>query len=388
LSPSETGQWTTHSQVTTYVQTIAGLLSLLISFVAAWKISDIRIPLAITAGFIAFMGAVGLALWRTRRRKRPVAFAAAIVLAVVVAGSWAGFGLAQVSVADAPTPPEPTPSPTASISSDPSTPIAASSLCTDRAPAETSSLFLYETASGTDTIVVEKDGSPVSSIDGSAFSAAASRLVHVDADDPTRVAVVVLPTLEVVATTVLDGRVADTTISRDGEKIVVLENVGGDTRLVLWRPSEDTLEVVHDPRPNVWGPSLAPAGDRLAWVQGDESSGEVRVADLATLVIDTVAESGSDPAWSPDGSTIVYSAPYGEGMAVYAVSDQEDEPRRVTSPVQAVDYDPAVLPGCDGVVYARSQGGTVDLWETRDGGLDEVLRDLPGPQSRPAFATG
>lgn len=80
--------------------------------------------------------------------------------------------------------------------------------------------------------------------------------------------------------------------------------------------------------------------------------------------------------------------PYGEGRAVYVVSREGDESRRLTSPVQAVDHDPAVLPACEGVVYARAQDESVDLWETLEPGSDMILRDLAGAQSRPAFASG
>jgi Tol biopolymer transport system component len=211
--------------------------------------------------------------------------------------------------------------------------------------------------------------------------------VHVDASDSSRVRIVDVATLDVTATKRMEGHVVDTTISRDGDTVVLVERIGGDTRLVLWRPSTDQVDVIHDPRPLVSSPSLTPEGDRVVWVQGDDESGEIRSADLETFVVDTIALRGGHPAWAPDGRGVVYSAEYGEGQAIYFVAGGSTEPRRITNPVQAVDYDPVVLPSCDGVVYARARDGMVDLWEIRANEPEMILRELQGAQSRPSFAT-
>jgi hypothetical protein len=322
-----------------------------------------------------------------------LAVATVLVCAVVGAGSWVGFIAARAGsdATDGATPASTSPStdveePGASddteASVDEDRPF-----CAEAYDDQAEGWFLYETAGGVDQIVIEEGGDPVSSLSGSAFSAAGSRLVHVDASDSSRVRIVDVATLDVTATKRMEGHVVDTTISRDGDTVVLVERIGGDTRLVLWRPSTDQVDVIHDPRPLVSSPSLTPEGDRVVWVQGDDESGEIRSADLETFVVDTIALRGGHPAWAPDGRGVVYSAEYGEGQAIYFVAGGSTEPRRITNPVQAVDYDPVVLPSCDGVVYARARDGMVDLWEIRANEPEMILRELQGAQSRPSFAT-
>ena len=377
------------AEVAAYIQAILAAVSLFYNITNDWSFSSFLPPAAFSA---ALAVAVLVTVYLARRGPAAALFVAAasvIALGVIVVASWINV-LSQTPTEDAgggdDTRP-PVATPTDQDNGETPSQTELQSLCAEPPVVATHTWFLYENSGGTSQVVIEEDGRPASSFDGSAFSAAGSRLIHVDAMQPSRVVVVNIATGDPVATTIVKGRVTDTTISHDGETVVLLENRSGDTRLVLWRPSTDEMEVLHDPRASVFGPSLAPAGDRLAWVQGVESSGDVVVADLDAFVMRTIAENGSDPAWSPDGSTIVYTDTHSDGRAVFAVTDSGGDRRRLTNPIQAVDSDPAVAPSCDRVVYARANNGTVDLWVTSlDDGSEATFREVTGAQSRPAFA--
>jgi dipeptidyl aminopeptidase/acylaminoacyl peptidase len=368
------------------IQTAVAITVPIVGPVLTWRLGDERVPQAITA--VSVVVAIVAFVWRLKTKNR---FATAVMVScfVVTATSWTTSVFANPDPDDPGGTQEPGGGgPTTTQTGDRPPRDADTSLCAEPA-AVANSLFLYETSGAPSKIVIEQDGRAVWDVDGSAFAAAGSRLVYVDPALPSRVIVEEIATHEWLATTVLDGRVTDTTISQDGEVVVLVENRSGDTRLVLWRPSTEEREVLFDPRADVSAPSLSPAGDRIAWVQGGSSSGEVLVAELPALATRTVVESGGDPAWSPDGHSIVYTTRRsGEGTAVYATAADGGEPLKLTNPVQADDSDPVVLPSCDGVAFARAKDDSVDLWQ-RDLGSDSdtVLRELTGAQSRPAFAT-
>jgi len=373
------------AKVAQHVQTVAAAATVLFGVIDRFRPSSLPLSVAITALFLGF---VTIAVLRSRRRREHISALTIVVGllgAAVVAASWIGLsGSANEPVDAAPPDIGPTQFPVETEES-PVVEARAELLCTPADPAA-ARWFLYETSGVERVITIEPDDDQAWTILGGAFAAAGQHIVYTDVADTSRVEVMDLTARKVVASTAMSGRTTDATISHDGDHVVVVEDRSGDTRLVLWRPSTDELTVLVDPLVDVSAPALSPSADQLAWVQGTNRSGRLVVADMATLGERVVAEDGGDPAWSPDGSTLVYTAPYGEGRAIHAVSVRGQDSYRITNPVQADDYNPAVLPTCDGVVYARAAGGTVDLFETRLGGTDEKLGELAGAQSRPAFA--
>lgn len=376
-----------NAKVVEYFQAISGAAMLLFAIADRFRPSSLPLSVAVTAAFIGF---AAIAVLRSRRRHEhvpPLTIAAGIVGGMFVAASW--FGLLTAETGDVPVDGQsdatPTPVTHTRPGEDPVVESGGDLFCALPEQA-VDSWFLFETAGAERVITIEPDGEQPWTLPGAAFAAAGTRIVYADVADASRVEIIDLTVREVVASTALSGRVTDTTISRDGDQVVVVEDRSGDTRLVQWRPSSDDVTVLHDPLIDVSAPALSPAGDQIAWVEGPNRSGRLVVADVATLGERVITEDGADPAWSPDGSVLVYSAPYGEGRAIYAETVDIGESWRVTNPVQADDYYPAVLTTCDGVAYARAAGGTVDLWETRTSGAEEMLRQLAGAQSRPAFA--
>lgn len=378
------------AKVVQYVQAIAAAAMVLFGIVDRFRPASLPLSAAITAVFLGFVAMVILRSRRRREHISPLTKAVGVFGAVVVLASWIGLLTAESTNGSGhesePSDIGPARAVPAQADESPAVEARADLLCTAAEPAA-ANWFLFETAGVERMITIEPDGDQAWSIPGGAFAAAGQHIVYTDVADASRVKIRDLTVREVVASTAMSGRITDATISRDGDHVVVVEDRSGDTRLVLWRPSTDEVTVLHDPLVDVSAPALSPSGDQLAWVQGANRSGRLVVADLATLGERVVADDGGDPAWSPDGSTLVYSAPFGEGRAIYAVDVGGRESHRITNPVQADDYDPAVLPTCDGVVYSRAEGRTVDLWETSVGGPDRKLRQLAGAQSRPAFAT-
>jgi dipeptidyl aminopeptidase/acylaminoacyl peptidase len=375
-----------NAKVVEYFQAIAGAAMLLFAIVDRFRPSSLPLSVAVTAAFAGFAAIAALRSRRRREHVPPLTIAAGIVGGIFVAASWIGLSTPESGnePVDEQSDARPTPV-TQTPGEDPVVESSGDLLCASPEPAA-DSWFLFETAGAERMITIEPDGEQPWSLPGAAFAAAGTRVVYADVADARRVEIMDLTVREVVASTALNGRVMETTISRDGDQVVVVEDRSGDTRLVQWRPSSDDVTVLHDPLIDVSAPALSPSGDQLAWVEGPNRSGRLVLADVATLGERVITEDGADPAWSPDGSVLVYSAPFGEGRAIYAETVDIGENWRVTNPVQADDYYPAVLPTCDGVVYARAAGGTVDLWETRDSGAEEMLRELAGAQSRPAFA--
>jgi len=372
-------------EIATYLGGLAAVAQMIIIFFEQWRLST---PTSV-ALVIVIVGSIGFALGRwmvTQRRPSGLTIAMLIVGAIAVSGAWLG---PFTSTSDDDEDDGATGTPTPSEQSRP-TP-AGDSLCATPPEAPAQTWFLYEDASADRQIVVEQDGQSTAPISGVGFSAAGEFVVYATGTERTQVELMRLDTRGLVGSTTLDGRVIDTTVSMDGETVVVLEDVAGDNRLTLWRPSYNELRPIHDPSAALSAPALSPSADQLAWIEG----GQLIVAELPELAPQReLAGDARDPAWSPDGTTVVYSARHGDGRAIYATTPNEGGERwRLTAPVQQTDDDPVVTPTCDEVVYARSQNGTVDLWHTLIDGDepepedDEALSELAGAQTRPAFAT-
>lgn len=348
------------------------------------RVTIVLVGLIVGSVLIAFGWSV-----LTKRGSLRLTFAMSIAGVAALLGAWLG-PLASIFDDDdkQSTPELDGATPTATISGPrPSpTPVGAS-LCATPPEAPSQTWFLYEDAATDRRIVVEQDGRSATSIPGAAFAAAGAYVVYVDVAERKQVELMSLDTGELIGSTTLDGRVTDATMSQDGEIIVLLEDLAGDNRLTLWRPNDNELTIAHDPHVALSSPALSPSADRLAWIEGPPP-GRLIVADFPELAQQQeLAGEARDPAWSPDGSTVVYSAGFGDGQAIYAIPSGGGERWRLSTPVQQTDYDPVVAPTCDRVVYVRSQDGTVDLWQTQMDGDDEPLPELAGAESRPAFST-
>lgn len=377
---------TTFAAIVTAAGSVASLISIFLFVVDR---APVDIALRVVATALVVLGVV--ITWRAR----PSAtwpWALALVATILILGAWVGgaFGGAgpDQAGADGPVTPTAATPETKDLEPDGSSKTPVDTLCAQVPEPTGTELFAYVEAGATEEIVIERDDAVWRTLTGFAMSASGSWLAYVDANNSHRVHLVDLAAPEEEIAHDFERTVTDTTVASDGRTVVVVEQSGGDTRLTLWHPydspNEAPVQVIETSRSRVAAPALDPQGGRLAWEHEDG----ILVADLPHLANQTRIGLGGDPAWAPDGSALVYSAPTHPGRAVYAAVPGDD-PHRLTRPGEAADRDPVVTPGCDAVVYARSRDGTVALWQTAlDGDITAVeLRAGPGAQTRPAYLT-
>lgn len=95
-----------------------------------------------------------------------------------------------------------------------------------------------------------------------------------------------------------------------------------------------------------------------------------------------------DPAWSPDGTSIVYASDHGGATNLWRVI--VDDKGRVKGSAQltateAPDTQPTVAP--DGtIVFVRGRDATADLWVRTTEGEEKRLKEADGAESSPAFS--
>jgi WD40-like Beta Propeller Repeat len=109
-------------------------------------------------------------------------------------------------------------------------------------------------------------------------------------------------------------RVQDADVSRDGRRIVAIQNGGGAARLVRVDPATGVVRVIGSVDADVlWSfPRWSPDGTRIAvgrWSRGGRY--DIVIVDTTGTVLSTVASGRSlnmEPAWSPDGRYVVFSS--------------------------------------------------------------------------------
>jgi len=160
-----------------------------------------------------------------------------------------------------------------------------------------------------------------------------------------------------------DGAYALYTMQTDGTGLARLTTGPGDVRQPAW----------------------GPAG-QLAFVAEGEA-GRVSIGQLGVSggQVETLA-AGRDPAWSPDGAWLAYTASV-EGISQVFVADAEGDEARSLTAEMIYAGQPAWSPDGARVVYVAERAGNLDIWVVgADGGEPVRLTDDPATDWAPAWS--
>jgi Tol biopolymer transport system component len=210
-----------------------------------------------------------------------------------------------------------------------------------------------------------------------------------------------------------------------GAWIVFHSDPGGDSRLSLMRPDGSDLSLLSDTVAGYPFGAWSPDGSRVAFLSGSfgegallvintNGSNEAHVTDVEArapawspdgtkLVFEAVEGgiysvgadgsdltsltlSGSGPTWSPDGSRITFFSNDAGNFDVYVMSSSGAGPERLTSD-PADDVSPAWSPDGTRVAFVSERNGNTDLFVVDpDGSNERRLTDNPAPDEAFSWA--
>jgi len=142
---------------------------------------------------------------------------------------------------------------------------------------------------------------------------------------------------------------------------------------------------------NARDPAITPAGDRIAFVRTDSQghqrvfAGPVSNTSLATQLVAEPARAlqpEEDPAWSPDGRVLAYSA----DRSLWMVSALGGPAKALTHD-REYDIEPAWSPDGQSVYFSSYRGGVYALWQVpAAGGSASRLTSGAGPERHPTVS--
>ena len=174
----------------------------------------------------------------------------------------------------------------------------------------------------------------------------------------------------------------------DGSAIVFASDRGG--RWNVWQVpvlGGSASLLVSDAR----DPAVSPGGDRIAFLRVEAGGAErVFVAPIANLAAARRVVSGpppallpeEDPAWSPDGRRLCYSA----DRSLWVVDADGGEPARLTHD-REYDIEPSWAADGRSVYFSSYRGGVFALWQVDvPGGQLRRLTRGAGPERHPSVS--
>lgn len=252
-------------------------------------------------------------------------------------------------------------------------------LCVPLADAQESERFVFGVRGPQPTIVVA-DGETRTVVPGNSPSVDSGLLALVDVDDTKIVRLVDLDSNVEVAKRMFEGAITHVSLNRLQERVVVVEMEAGNSRVLLWDYSDGAATVLHDPSGEVSDPSLSPDGQSLLWAEGPRQSEAIFIAEIESFVATKLVERGESPSWSSDGTVAVFAGPFESGTAIFRRIIASGETLRLSSPVEALDSNPAVSPDCTRLVFTRAESGQVQIWAIQNGVSEQTAESVAGAE--------
>ncbi len=114
---------------------------------------------------------------------------------------------------------------------------------------------------------------------------------------------------------------------------------------------------------DAWGVVESPGGDAVAWCDGHLAKANLFLFTEAKGVVHLGR--GAQPAWSPDGSSLVFARPEGDESGKVLASDLYEhrlasgETRRLTKSPARIEMQPAFSPSGDEIAFADWASGEI-----------------------------
>ena len=166
--------------------------------------------------------------------------------------------------------------------------------------------------------------------------------------------------------------------SADGEWVVYSRTVDGfDQVFLAATDGSSRTQVTHDRHDN-WGPTLSPDGSTIAFVKGLTPTGifAIQTDGSGERPLTGTIDEFEVAEWSPDGSTLLYSARASDGDTdVWSVGLDGEPPRQLVA-APGNDFAGTWSPDGQWIAYLGSDGGRVTV--ARADGSDPHSISEPG----------
>jgi Tol biopolymer transport system component len=193
-----------------------------------------------------------------------------------------------------------------------------------------------------------------------------------------------------------DSPAADTApaFSPDGERIAFRSERDGGGLFVMGSTGESVKRLTREG----FDPAWSPDGSQIVYATSDgqnpwnrDSMSRLRVAPVAGGEPRDLTKDGDavQPAWSPDGRWIAYWGLHGGGQRdIFTIAaDGSSGPVAVTNDA-AIDCDPVWSPDGTSLYFASERGGAMNVWRVAVDGRTGGPRGQPEPVTTPARFAG
>ncbi len=184
----------------------------------------------------------------------------------------------------------------------------------------------------------------------------------------------------------------DPTVAPDGDRIAFVSSRDGNEEIyVADSRSGELRRLTRSSHAADRRPAWSPNGRSIAWESGQPGKADLyvmRADGSGKRLLVGGAGDDSDPAWSPDGASVVFSSTRAGRRQLWAVAAAGGAPERLTA-VPGGARAPAWSPGGSRLVFARESRGDSDIWllDLADGAARKLTRGA-GRDSRPDWSPG